>query len=228
MRGATQLNSKTTAELKEKLSFETGSALAGTGIMLLNSQIKKRLPDLSIDDRSKMVTEIWSNMSDEETRNLTLHGSRGWICDPHRKEFSIIDTSIDSYSKNILHRTMLHTTIPFLQLVSGGVVRAALLDRPPKSDEQRMYAAHEAVHIMREVLSDEVAKVSTDIPAKYLTSKSDAVNSGRIKKIVERMHRRRKRLRHFAANRSRNSDISNKGNIEKYVRVIKDLAFPRK
>ena len=195
--------------------------------MLLNSQIKKRLPDLSIDDRSKMVIEIWSNMSDEETRDLTLHGTRGWICDPHRKEFSIIDNSIDSYSKNVLHRTMLHTTIPFIQLVSGGVVRAALLDRPMKNDEQKMYAAHETVHVMREVLADEVAKVSADIPARYLTSKSDAINSGRIKNVIERMHRRRKRLRHFAAKGLRNSGISNKSNIEKCVRVMKDLAILR-
>lgn len=228
MRDDLPLDYAATARLKDNLRRTAASPPAGSGIMLLNCQIKRRLPDLSIDDRSKMVTEIWSTISDEESGYLMSHASRGWICDPHRKEFSTNDILIDSYSRNALHRATLHRTIPFIQLASGGVVRTALLDRPTKNDKNMTAAARPTLQIIREVLADEVSKVSEGIPARYLKSESDTANSGRVRKVVERMDRRRKRLRCFAAKGSRNKDVSNTSNIEKCVAAIKDLACARK
>lgn len=41
---------------------------------------------MSIDERSKKVSEAWSFMNQKEKKNYGLKGNTEWICDPYRKQ----------------------------------------------------------------------------------------------------------------------------------------------
>jgi hypothetical protein len=95
----------------------------GSGIMFLNSQIKKEYPEMSINERSKKVSEIWLFMNEKEKEKYGLKGNTEWICDPNRKGIDdCIEPCIINLKSDELHEESEScgngfddTTIPLLQ-----------------------------------------------------------------------------------------------------------------
>jgi hypothetical protein len=73
-------------EMKKKEAMILINNMGGSGIMFLNAQIKKEYPKMSINERSKKVSEIWSFMNRTEKDRYGLKGNTEWICDPNRKQ----------------------------------------------------------------------------------------------------------------------------------------------
>ena len=184
------------------------SPIAGSGIMLLNNQIKSRMPQLSIDDRSRLVTDIWSNMSKDERTDMMSHGFREWICDPHRKEISTATDSLEAYTKSRLHASTFHTSIPFIQLPKSRVFRSALLTRDSKAIKaaEISEAATGALNTMKRAIAEELSTYSEEPPDIYLKkSKADTIYRDRIRVVAEKGKKIRKRLRAYSALNSHES-----------------------
>ena len=178
------------------------SPIAGSGIMSLNNQIKRRMPQLSIDDRSRLVTDIWSNMSKDERTDMMSHGFREWICDPHRIEISTTTDSLEAYAKSKLHASTFHTSIPFIQLPKSRVFRSALLTRDSKAikGSEISEAATGALNTMKRAIAKELSTYSEEPPDIYLKkSKADTIYRDRIRAVADKGKKKRKRLRAYSA-----------------------------
>jgi hypothetical protein len=70
----------------------SSSSAYGSGIMLLNSQVKTERPDLNIKERSELVTEMWHNLTRKEKNEMNESGASKWICDPARREICVKGT----------------------------------------------------------------------------------------------------------------------------------------
>ena len=163
----------------EKQRVIDSSPIAGSGIMSLNCQIKRRMPQLSIDDRSRLVTDIWSNMSKDERTDMMSSGFREWICDPNRKEISTTMDSLDAYSASKLHASTFHTSIPLIQLPKKGVFKSALLARDSKSTVRDVAISEAATHafdMMKRKIAKELSTYSEKPPNIYLKkSRADKI-----------------------------------------------------
>jgi hypothetical protein len=187
------------------------SPIAGSGIMLLNSQIKKRLPQISIDERSKLAVDVWSKMNNDEREDLRSEGYKGWICDPRRKEITSSTDPLDTYTKNALHRVTFQKPISLVELPPTGQLKTVLLnlqtdsnrisDNPPISHSSR-----DNLQTIARAFAEEVSMLSTDIPQIYQAASMAAIDSKeRIAAVVKKMQKRRGRLRAYAAESSNKS-----------------------
>ena len=163
----------------EKQRVIDSSPIAGSGIMSLNCQIKRRMPQLSIDDRSRLVTDTWSNMSKDERTDMMSTGFRQWTCDPYRKEISTITESLDAYSASKLHASTFHTSIPLIQLPKVGAFKSALLARDSKSTIRNRTISEAATHAfdnMKRRIAKELSTYSEKPPNIYLKkSRADTI-----------------------------------------------------
>jgi uncharacterized protein (UPF0335 family) len=184
------------------------SPIAGAGIMLLNSQIKKRLPQISIDDRSKLAVDVWSKMTDDEREDLRSEGYKGWICDPRRKEITSCPEPLDTYTSNALHRVTFQKSISLVELPPTGQFKTVLLnlqtdsnrtsDNPPISLSSR-----DNLQTIARAFAEEVSTLSADIPEIYQAASMATIDSKeRIAVVVKKMQKRRERLRAYAAESS--------------------------
>lgn len=187
------------------------SPVAGAGIMMLNSQIKKRLPQISIDERSKLAVEVWSKMNSEEHKDLRSEGFKGWICDPRRKEFASGTEPLDAYTKNALHRITFQKSISFVELPPTGKFKTVLLNLQTDSNRKHdnpilSHSSRENLQTISRALAEEVSTLSADIPQIYQgTSMATIDSKERIAAVVKKMQKRSERLRAYAAIPSKNS-----------------------
>ena len=190
----------------------------GSGILLLNSQIKKTMPHLSITERAKEVTGIWSKLDKNKRDDMCHRGRSEWICDPDRKEFAA-GAIADSYEMI----SMFDSSIPLVQFQDGGhtkrifirangddgmmgeknFAKSGISGRPTtgSSSSSSSGGVHEAsthsnLQLMRRVLAEELSHQSSDIPEKYMKGSR---NTAEMITFNESIKKRRKRLRSFAA-----------------------------
>lgn len=205
------LNESEITRKEDALIKKHRSPIAGAGIMLLNSQIKKRLPQISIDERSKLAVEVWSKMNNDEHKDLRSEGFKGWICDPRRKEIASGPEPLDTYTKNTLHRTTFQKSISLVELPPKGKFMRGLLnlqtdsnrisDNPPLSHSSR-----ENLQTIARAFAEEVSMLSADIPQIYQVKSMATIDSKeRIAAVVKKMQKRSERLRAYAAIPIKNS-----------------------
>ena len=179
--------------------------VAGAGIMLLNSQIKKKMPHISIDERSKLAVDVWSKMSNDEREGLRSEGYKEWICDPRRKEINSSTEPLDAYTQSRIHRVTFQKSVSLVDIPPQGKMKSVLLnlqtDSNRKGDNQPIsHSSRDNLQTMARAFAEEVSTLSTDIPKMYQSkSMANTDNKDRIAVVVKKMQKRRGRLREYAA-----------------------------
>ena len=131
--------------------------------MLLNKQIKKEMPYLSIQERSEQVTSIWSGMSKNERDLMRLQGETEWVCNPKRKEkppnmFSFQDSVGNA-------RSILSTSIPFVQFPLGPELELSFAHGTENRDTLKNHTEviTSNLQILRKVVAEELSHESSEI-----------------------------------------------------------------
>lgn len=182
--------------------------IAGSGIMMLNTQIKKRLPELSIDERSKLAVDVWSKMSDEEHEDLLSQGLKGWICEPRRKEFSTSFDKLESYVKNHQHRVTFQKSVSLVEVPHSGMFKSVLINLQTDSkllanNYPISAASRDDMQTIARALAEEVSTLSAEIPESYQSkSKATTDKKERVALVVKKMNNRKERLKAYAAEMS--------------------------
>jgi hypothetical protein len=202
------------ADIREESILK--DCMDGSGIMFLNSQIKKEYPNMSINERSKKVSEIWSFMSEKEKEKYGLKGNTEWICDPNRKQIDectepcIIKLKSDEHDEESesCGNGFDDAAISLLQFPNNVYLKKRFLQ--PQNDlinkDKESSSTSANLQLLRQVIAQQLSEQSSKIPL------SDSfvirnVDIDKVKVINERSKQRVKRLRNFAA----------KGNIHVHV-----------
>ena len=182
-----------------------GTTVSGAGIMLLNSQLKKEMPELSISDRSQKVAKIWSEMDQKQRDSLQCKAKSEWICDPKRKEFRSGNSSCTISTKI---SSVFDTSLPFVQFRNKSRIRNLFLFPNFHANAQRcnrICVKEESssmisnLQMMRRVLAQKLSDESSSIPVRRQDNSSDGADRKRaISSANEIRKLRRKRLRNFA------------------------------
>ena len=145
---------------------------------------------MSIDDRSRLVTDIWSKMSKDERTNMMSNGFREWICEPNRIEIGTTTDTLETYTKSQSHASTFHTSIPFIRLPRTGVFRSALLAQDSKVAMKAAgisEAATDALVILKRKIVEELSTYSEKPPNIYLKkSRADKIYRERSKAVADR------------------------------------------
>ena len=182
-----------------------GSTVSGAGIMLLNSQLKKEMPDLSMSDRSQKVAKIWSEMDQKQRDSLQFQAKLDWICDPKRKEYRSGNSPCQISTKT---SSVFDTSLPFVHFRSKSRIRNLLLypnfhanaersNRMNINEESSTMISN--LQMMRRILAQKLSDESSSIPAQRLHKYPDSDNKRRVNSTSNEIRKsRRKRLRNFA------------------------------
>eukprot|EP00596_Hydrurales_sp_CCMP1899_P002608 CAMPEP_0119054462 /NCGR_PEP_ID=MMETSP1177-20130426/75082_1 /TAXON_ID=2985 /ORGANISM="Ochromonas sp, Strain CCMP1899" /LENGTH=267 /DNA_ID=CAMNT_0007034697 /DNA_START=67 /DNA_END=870 /DNA_ORIENTATION=- len=196
-------------EMKKKEAMIMINNMGGSGIMFLNAQIKKEYPKMSINERSKKVSEIWSFMNRAEKDRYGLKGNTEWICDPNRKQIDdrkeaciinlkpdedeVNEDSESSENENIIDKT----AISLLEFPNNLSIKKRFLQPQTDSDIDKESTSAN-LHCIRQVIAQQVSEQSSTIPVSNSFINRN-VDIDKVKIINERSKLRVKRLRTFAA-----------------------------
>lgn len=210
----------------------SGFSSDGTGIMLLNSQIKKQMPELNIPDRSKKVAKIWSEMDQKQRESLRSKAQTEWICDPKRKEYKLGSSSSSVSTKT---SSVFDTSVPFVQFPDQMRTRNLFIYPNLHANAERFHRIFgdedspsivSNLQLMRRVLAEELSNQSSDIPLKHQDTSIDSVNKlSRLITANNSMKSRRKRLRDFAARDTDEWEGSGKSIFKKALVAVEDEIF---
>ena len=202
--------------------------------MLLNKQIKKEMPYLSIQERSEQVTSIWSGMSKNERDLMRLQGETEWVCNPKRKEkppnmFSFQDSVGNA-------RSILSTSIPFVQFPLGPELELSFAHGTENRDTLKNHTEviTSNLQILRKVVAEELSHESSEISIDEINRKlgNKWTEMGSASEINRKVGNKRKEMGSTSNNGSSSGSGSesvtiNNNGIDKINRLNKKIREKR-